>query len=199
MERLCLLTCAPNRTEPGRGASRQEPSCDNSVVIGPLENLAQGQGPKLPTRGYGWVTCLTALSAEETRKGSLGNRKSDSRFGLNDCHFKVLKQIRAELHLHRRLLSPQEFALILTSPSIFPTQHLLPSDLGSSCPPPPLHAYHHVQHGNRQIPDSERSMVTLEAEGRGWKERASGNIAPWEFVLGPSYRYQNVPQDSCIF
>lgn len=43
------------------------------------------------------------------------------------------------------------------------------------------------------------SMRMLTAEGWVWKERASGNTVPWEFLLGQSYRYQNVPQDSFIF
>lgn len=42
-------------------------------------------------------------------------------------------------------------------------------------------------------------MRMLTAEGWVWKERVSGNTVPWEFLLGQSYRYQNVPQDSFIF
>jgi len=147
VERLCLLTCAPVRTELGRGASWQEPSCDNSIVLEPVENLVQCQGSALPTQEYGWISCLTTQSTEETRKGSLGNRKNDCRFGWNDCHFKLLKQIRAELHLQTVSLPTG----VCTDSHL--AQHLPCSDL--SVPQFPTtypHAHRHVQHGSHQIP-----------------------------------------------
>ena len=63
-------------------------------------------------------------SSKETQGGFLGNRKNDSRFGLNDHRCKLMKEIRAVLPLHRRFLSLRWFALLRTSHCTLPTQHI---------------------------------------------------------------------------
>lgn len=96
--------------------------------------------------------------------------------------------IRVVPPLHRQFLSLQWFALMLTPHCVIPTQlvtrlftfphsPMIPSDMATTSPF-----------------CIKGSMRMLTAEGQVWKERASGNTVPWEFLLGQSCRYQNVPQ-----
>ena len=133
-------------------------------------------------------------STKETQKGSLGNRTDDCRFGLNDHHFKLMKEIRVVPPLHRQFLSLQWFALMLTPHCVIPTQLGTRRSLPS--PRSPMITSDMAATSPFCI---KGSMRMLTAEGWVWKERASGNTVPWEFLLGQSYRYQNVPQDSFIF
>ena len=102
----------------------------------------------------------------------------------------------------------------LCTGSFSPCKSLHWSPLTASSPPSTSCSALRIQYLSHNFPSSptitsnmaataslciKRSVRTLAAEGWGWKERASGNTAPWEFVLGQSYRYQNVPQDSFIF
>lgn len=55
---------------------------------------------KLPTQeSVGRHPPDAGQSTKETQKDSLENRKNDSRFGLDDGHFKLMKEIRAVLPL----------------------------------------------------------------------------------------------------
>ncbi|CAI9151125.1 unnamed protein product [Rangifer tarandus platyrhynchus] len=135
-------------------------------------------------------------SSKETQEGSLGNRKNDSRFGLNDHRCKLMKEIRAVLPLHRRFLSLRWFALLLTSHCTLPTQHI------TRCSSFPLLSPITSNLASNLAATAlciKRRLRALTAEGWVWKERASGSTVPWGFSLGRSYRYQNVPQDSFIF
>lgn len=195
--RLCLLTCAIIRTELDKEASWKETSCDHSTVIRTGKNLAWVAGIywNYPHRNMvGLYPLDLGQSTKETQKGSLGNRKDDCRFGLNDHHFKLMKEIRVVPPLHRQFLSLQWFALMLTPHCVIPTQLGTRRSLPS--PRSPMITSDMAATSPFCI---KGSMRMLTAEGWVWKERASGNTVPWEFLLGQSYRYQNVPQDSFIF
>lgn len=123
--RLCLLTCAIIRIELDKEASWKETSCYHSTVIRTGKNLAWVAGIywNYPHRNMvGLYPLDLGQSTKETQKSSLGNRKDDCRFGLNDHHFKLMKEIRVVPPLHRQFLSLQWFALMLTPHCVIPTQ-----------------------------------------------------------------------------
>lgn len=113
-------------------------------------------------------------STKETQ-GSPADRKKDSRFGLVDFHCKFVEKTRAQA-----VSFP---AVACTDPhchGTFPAQHLTQPSLSLSRISPQARVTTQVA-AMRSV-HIKQSVGALAKEGG--EEFASGNTAPWEFMLG---------------